>query len=121
MVDVRQKPPLFATPGEVLDEGIGRAGHAIDAVVGRAREAVDGVNIDAGDVEETVRHAIATLRENAPLRVEAAQAAQDRERLKVAVIAGLVLMAISAAVFLAVRSRRASQERRSRRRRTSDR
>lgn len=108
-----------------IDAGRDRAKEVVGAAGSRAQEALDTIDdaIDTIDIEpDAVRarlgRALAGVVSREVDCTREIEAAEDRMRLKTAVVTGIVACLLSAAVFLAAReiARRAEARRRSRRR-----
>lgn len=115
MVQITRQPSLSATLSKRVDEGAARAKSVVDAIAGRASDIVEGMDLDAAAVGANVRGAVAELRTGECQCPRQVEAAADRERLKSAAIAGIVIFVASAAVLLIARrivARRSEQQRR---------
>lgn len=101
MVQLTRQPSLLGSASDAVGVGLERARGVIDTVAERAGEAVDGIDIDA--VKVAGREAIANLQVREPDCSTRVEAARDDERLKSAVIAGVVIFTASLIAFVLAR------------------
>lgn len=93
---------LLETASDVIESGAGRALEVSGGLAERAREAVEELDLDRAAIESSVRRAVGSRLCDVDC-VTAVERARDRERLRAAVIAGLVLFLASAVVLLIAR------------------
>ena len=101
MVQITRPPSLLEPASDVVLEGLERSREALDTVVEQASEALDVVDVDR--VRSIGRGLIGSLQARDPECAAPVEAARDDERLKSAVIAGVVIFLASLIAFVLAR------------------
>ena len=96
-------PSVLDSAGEIIEAGAERARDALGTFAERTQDAIDAAEIDPNAVRAGAARALAAATDREVQCEPAIEAAEDRLRLKTALIAGVVAFVLSALVLLAAR------------------
>lgn len=103
----------ISSASERVGAGTERARDILESVAARAQEVVDAIDVEPENLREGLERAVASVAARDVDCTREIQAAEDRMRLKTALVTGVVASALSALVLLAAReiARRAEARR----------
>jgi len=114
MIQITPGPTPLEITGELVDAGAERTRELIGMLAGRAQEVADSADFDARTARATMQRLIGQFAGDDIRCASRVQAAEDRMRLRSALIAGVVVFVITTLAFVIAReiaNRRAARQR----------
>ena len=103
MIQITRGPTPLESTGELVDAGAERTRELIGILAGRAQELADSADFEARTARATMQRLIGQFAGDDIRCASRVQAAEDRMRLRSALIAGVVVFAITTLAFVVAR------------------